>query len=96
MVGDPGYLGPQVISATAAALEQTLQMLPPQPVLLTVLATVDEVELYLVFRGASRSLADAVDLRSAAVPASRWHAAVEIDEAGAGCLEVRWPKAVHA
>jgi hypothetical protein len=96
VVGDPGYLGPQVISATAAALEQTLQMLPPQPVLLTVLATVDEVELYLVFRGASRSLADAVDLRSAAVPASRWHAAVEIDEAGAGCLEVRWPKAVHA
>ena len=96
VVGDPGYLGPQVISATAAALEQTLQMLPPQQVLLTVLATVDEVELYLVFRGASRSLADAVDLRSAAAPGSCWHATLEIDEAGAGCLEVRWPKAVHA
>ena len=95
VVGDPGSAEPQVIRATTAALEQTLHVLPPQPVLLTVLATVDEVELYLTFRGALPA-PGAIDLGAAAPPGSRWQATVDVDDAGAGCLEVRWPKAVHA
>ena len=96
VVGDPGYAGPQVIRATTAAVDQVLQALPPQPVLLTVLSTASEVELYLTFRRPWRSRPDAVDLRAAAPTAARWHAAVDIDDGGAGCLEVRWPKAVPA
>ncbi len=96
VVGDPGHAGPQVISATNAAVDQVLRVLPPQPVLLTVLANVDQVELYLIFHGPWPGPADAIDMRAAAPPVSGWHARVDIDEGGAGCLEVRWPKAVHA
>ncbi len=96
VIGDPGVAGPQVIHATTAALEQVLGVLPPQQVLLTVLATVDEVEMYLVFRGQPQSPAGAADLTAAAAPGSRWQATVDVDDAGAGCLEVRWPKVVPA
>jgi hypothetical protein len=96
VVGDPGITAPQVVHATVAALERVLHALPPQPVLLTVLATIDEVELYLIFRGPAGPVTGSLDLRDAAPPGSGWHAAVDVDDAGAGCLEVRWPKAVAA
>jgi hypothetical protein len=99
VVGDPGYAGPQVVRATAAAIRQVLRALPPQPVILTVVSNASEVELYLTFHQPPRSPSDAIDLRAAvpaALPASRWRATVDIDDAGAGCLEVRWPKAVPA
>ncbi len=73
VVGDPGVTGPQVIHATTAALERILHGLPPQPVVLTVLATVDEVELYLTFRISHDPLNPAprlVDLDAAAPPGS--------------------------
>jgi len=95
VVGDPGPTGPQVISATTAAVDKLLRVLPPQPVLLTVLAAVDQVELYLIFRGPWPAPADAIGFR-APPPVSGWQAKVDVDEGGAGCLEVRWPKAVHA
>jgi hypothetical protein len=94
VVGDPGFAEPQVIRATTAALEQTLHLLPPQPVLLTVLATVDEVELYLIFHGPLPA-AGVIDLGAVAPTGSRWNAMIDVDDAGAGCLEVRWPKLVH-
>jgi hypothetical protein len=91
VVGDPGAAGPQVVRATATVLEQTLQALPPQPLLLTVLAAADEIELYLTFRGLCPPAAGAVDL-GAAPPGSGWTAAIDVDDAARGCLEVRWPK----
>jgi hypothetical protein len=95
VVGDPGFAEPQVIRATTVALDQMLHVLPPQPVLLTVLATVDEVELYLTFRRPSPPPAGAIDLGAAAPTGFRWNATVDVDDAGAGCLEVRWPKPAH-
>jgi hypothetical protein len=89
VVGDPGAAGPQVVRATAAVLEQTLHALPPQPLLLTVLAAADEVELYLTFRGLPRPAAGAVDLGTAP-PGSGWKAEIDIDDTARGCLEVRW------
>ncbi|MGE5290473.1 MAG: hypothetical protein ACM3ML_25450 [Micromonosporaceae bacterium] len=96
VVGDPGDAGPQVIRATTAAVDQVLRALSPQPVTLTVLSTASEVELYLTFQRPWRSRPDAIDLRAAAPAAAQWHAAVDIDDMGAGCLEVRWPKAFPA
>ncbi len=95
VVGDPGPIEPRLIRATIAASQQILDVLPPQNVLLTVLATVDEVELYLTFRNPVCSPRDLMDLGAAAPPGSRWQATVDVDDDGAGCLEVRWPKMVH-
>ncbi len=95
VVGDPGYVGPQVINATTAAVDRILRMLPPQPVLLTVIAAIDEVELYLIFREPWRAQAAAIDSPAPAPPVFRWRATVDVDEGG-GCLEVRWPKVVHS
>lgn len=95
VVGDPGAAGPQVVQATAAVLEQTLHALPPQPLLLTVLAAAGEVELYLTFHGLSHPAARAVDLGTAP-PGSGWQAAIDVDDAARGCLEVRWRKTARA
>ncbi len=99
VVGEPGATQPQVVQATAAALERTLLALPPQPLLLTVLAAADEVELYLTFHGLSQPAAGAVEL-GAAPPGSGWKASIDVDDATRGCLDVRWQKArsgpVHA
>jgi hypothetical protein len=95
VVGDPGATGPQVVQATATVLEQTLHALPPQPLLLTVLAADEEVELYLTFRGLPPPAAGVVDL-VAAPPGSGWKAAIDVDDPARGCLEVRWRKPAQA
>jgi hypothetical protein len=73
-----------------------LDALPPQPVTLTVLAPsaainlglTEPIELYLTFDELPPGA------RALAFPPvtgnSRWRAALDVDEAGAGCLEVGW------
>ncbi len=96
VVGDPGLPSPEAARATLAAVGTVLDALPPQPVTLTVLAPspainpglTEPVELYLTFDELPPGA------RAPAFPPvtgnSRWRAALDVDEAGAGCLEVGW------
>jgi hypothetical protein len=96
VVGDPGLPSPEAARATLAAVGTVLDALPPQPVTLTVLAPAaainpgltEPVELYLTFDELPPGA------RAPAFPPvtgnSRWRAALDVDEAGAGCLEVGW------
>ena len=62
----------------------------------TVLASGDDVELYVTFDRAPGAVPDMTVMRATLPAAARWHAVLDIDDAGAGCLEVRWRKAVPA
>lgn len=93
VVGDPGQPTPEVGRATLAAVGRILRALPPRPVTLTVLASEDEVELYLPFAAPPQGIPDVAELGRAVPAQARWRAAVEADGAGSGCLEVRWRKA---
>jgi hypothetical protein len=99
VIGHPGAPGAEVAGATLAAVGGFLQVLPPRPMSLTVLAAGGEVELYLTFTKPPPAL-DGVDgldglpdlagLAAALPPAAHWSAAAETDGTGGGCLEVRW------
>ena len=106
VVGDPGPASREVVQATLAAVGTVLGALPPQPVTLTVLAPsalapavlapsilvnpgpADPVELFLTFD----QLPPAA--RAPSFPpvsgSSGWRAALDVDEAGSGCLEIGW------
>ncbi|HLN69035.1 MAG TPA: hypothetical protein VK280_17425, partial [Streptosporangiaceae bacterium] len=87
-----GETGPAVAAATLAAVESVISALPPHPVTLTVLAPADDVELYVTFSEPPRT---ALDVKRAGqnIPAAAcWRVAVNVDETGAGCLEVCWRK----
>ena len=106
VVGDPGPASREVMQATLAAVGTILGALPAQPVTLTVLAPsalapsvlapsilvnpgpADPVELFLTFD----QLPPAA--RAPAFPpvsgSSGWRAALDVDEAGSGCLEIGW------
>jgi hypothetical protein len=62
-------------------------------VTLTVLASGSEVELYVTFSTAPDAAPDLTRLARQVPAATRWCAAVDIDDTGAGCLEIRWQKA---
>ena len=106
VVGDPGPASREVMQATLAAVGTVLGALPPQPVTLTVLAPsalaptrlapsmlvnpgpADPVELFLTFdRLPSAARAPAFPPVSGS---SGWRAALDVDEAGSGCLEIGW------
>jgi hypothetical protein len=94
VVGDPGHTTPEVAGAALAAVGGVLSELPPQPVTLTVLAAGDDVELYVTFE---RPPPDVPGLTGPGLtgPATACcYAAADVDDNGAGCLEVRWRKAV--
>jgi hypothetical protein len=93
VVGDPGRPMWEVASATLAAVDGVLSALPPHPVTLTVLASGNEVELYVTFSAAPDAAPDLTRLARQVPAATRWRAAVDIDDTGAGCLEIRWHKA---
>jgi hypothetical protein len=90
VIGDPGHPTADVARATLAAVSGVLGMLSPQPVILTVLASGNEVELYLAFELAPAGIRDAAGLGKTFPPAAAWQATVEVGGTGGGCLEVRW------
>jgi hypothetical protein len=98
VVGDPGRPSRAVADATAAAVDRVMQALPPHPVTVTVLAGRADVELYVTFARPPRGTPEpAGGAAAAAVPAAAgWRAAVDVDDSGAGCLEVRWRKEAAA
>lgn len=93
VIGDPGIPAPEVAGATRAAISGVVGALPPHPVVLTVLASDDEVELYLTFEQPPPGPVDVAGLRRLVPAAAGWQATMDIGDAGAGFLAVRWHKA---
>jgi hypothetical protein len=96
VVGDPGNPVREVADAAIAAVDGVMSALPPNPVTLTVLDSGEEVELYMIFDGPLLAIPDVAELRRKVPEKESWRAAVDVDEAGAGHLEVRWRKTVPA
>ena len=92
VIGDPGLRGRQVARAVLAAVDAVLSALPPHQVMLTVLASGDDVELYLTFSAPLRAAPDLTRFGLDLPAAARWHAACGATETGGGCLEVSWRK----
>ena len=92
VLGDPGQPGREVAEATLAAVDGVFRALPPHPVTLTVLASGDDVELYVAFAHPPRGTPEVSGLTGSVPAAAAWRAAIDVDETGAGCLEVRWRK----
>jgi hypothetical protein len=92
VLGDPGQPGREVADATLAAVDGVFRALPPHPVTLTVLASGPDVELYVAFAHPPRGAPEVSGLICSVPAAAGWRAAVDVDETGAGCLEVRWRK----
>lgn len=92
VIGDPGTPVPPVARAVLATVDAVLSALPPQPVTLTVLASGDDVELYLTFGSPPRSPPGLAGFGRDVPAAANWHAAVSEADSGEGCLEVGWRK----
>ena len=105
VVGDPGLPSREAAQATLAAVDTVLQALPAaaghadraRPVGAgpdATRAAEPPVELYLTFGelppGARAPVFPPV------TGSSRWRAALDVDEAGAGCLEIGWRPVVPA
>jgi hypothetical protein len=103
-IGDPGIPPPAVVPAVRSMLDAVIGELPPQQVILTVLApgtagTAGEpgtdVEVYLTFAASPRRIPELTRFQPD-LPATHWHAALVAGRAGdedsGGCLEVRWRK----
>ena len=90
LLGDLGSPPPAVASATVAAVDGVLRALPPQPVILTVLVDEEDVELFVTFDQPPGAVPDLAALNQSVPAMTGWHAAVEVGDTGAGCLEVRW------
>jgi hypothetical protein len=73
-----------------ATVDAVIRALPPHQVMLTVLASSNDVELYLAFSAPLRSTPDLARFGLAVPAAARWHACVSATETGGGCLEVSW------
>jgi hypothetical protein len=67
--------------------------LPPHPVMLTVLASGGDVELYVTFTEPLRAVPDVAQFGRDVPAAARWHATLTAEETGTGCLEISWRKA---
>jgi hypothetical protein len=93
VVGDPGAPAPEAAGAARDAVGSLVSALPPQPVLLTVLASGADVELYVAFEQPPRTVLDLGRLGAQVPAAAGWSASVDVSEAGSGCLEVRWSNA---
>lgn len=101
VIGDPGRPGEDVVRAIQAATGNILRVLPAQPVILTVLASGEQAELFLTFEQAPAAGCDVPRLRqdvaglgSAVRADAAWRAMLEVEDTGRGWLEVSWRKAV--
>ena len=92
VIGDPGIPAPEVAHAVRAAVDAVISALRPHPVMLTVLASGDDVELYLTFSEPLRGRPDVARFGPDVPAALCWHAAVTAEETGTGCLEISWRK----
>jgi len=92
LIGDPGAPRQPVAQAVVTAVDAVLSALPPHQVILTVLTTGDDVELYLTFGAQLRTAPDLALLGWDLPAADRWHAALVTTEASGGCLEISWRK----
>jgi len=94
VVGEPRRPVPEIAAAALAAVGSTLSALPPHPVsnpvLLTVLAAGEDVELYVAFGRAPPAAPDLSALRRSVPAAAQWSATLDVSDAGPGYLEVRW------
>jgi hypothetical protein len=93
VIGDPGIPQPQVADAVLATVDAVISTLAPHQVMLTVLGSADDVEVYLPFSEPLRETPDLAPFGRGLPAAARWHAAVTGQDAGAGCLEISWRKA---
>jgi hypothetical protein len=91
-IGDPGAPPAPVGRALLATVDAVMSTLPPTRVMLTTLASVDDVELYLTFGAPLTSTPDLAGFGLDVPPIARWRAAVVETESGGGCLEVSWQK----
>jgi hypothetical protein len=100
VIGQPERPAPEVTEAALAAVDGTLSALPPHPVsspvLLTVLAAGDDVELYVAFERPPPIPPDLSALQQRVPAEARWRAALDVSDAGVGCLEVRWRNSASA
>ena len=94
VIGDPGIPAPEVAHAVLATVEAVISALPAHQVVLTVLASGGDVELYLTFSEPLRVSPDVARFGRDLSAAVCWHATVTAEETGTGCLEISWRKAV--
>jgi hypothetical protein len=91
VLGEPGIPELQVAHAVLAAVDAVISALPPQQVVLTVLASGDGVELYMTFGESPRVIPDLMRFGREVPAVARWHASVTAEQTGvAGCLEISW------
>lgn len=92
LIGDPGTPPPCVADAALTAVDAALRALPPHQVILTVLASGDDVELYLTFGVPLKDVPDLTRFGLDLPATARWRAVVVTTETGGGSLEVSWRK----
>jgi hypothetical protein len=93
VIGDPGISAPEVAHAVLATVEAVISALPAHQVVLTVLASGGDVELYLTFSEPLPVSPDVARFGRDVSAAACWHATVTADETGTGCLEISWRRA---
>jgi hypothetical protein len=98
VIGDPGIPPPRVADAVLATVDAVISALAshqaPHQVMLTVLGSADDVEVYLPFSEPLPATPDLAPFGRDLPAAVRWHAAVTGQDAGPRCLEISWRKAV--
>jgi hypothetical protein len=92
LIGDPGTPPPPVTQAALATVDAVLRALPPDQATLTVLASGDDVEIYLTFGAPPYATPDLTRFGVNLPAAVRWHAALHAAETDGGYLEVSWRK----
>ena len=94
VIGDPGIPPPRVADAVLATVDAVIGALPPHQVMLTVLGSADDTEVYLTFSEPLRETPDLAPFGRDLPAAACWHAAATGQDTGPGCLEISWRKAV--
>jgi hypothetical protein len=92
VIGDPGTPPPPIARAAVATVDAVLRALPPDQVTLTVLASGDDVEIYLTFGTPLRTTPRLNRFGLTLPTAVRWHAALSVLDTEGGYLEVSWRK----